>query len=184
MTNDTVGCRAVSHACQIVEIGAYWHAGCRHARAELQVGATASKWVVLGYITYFASGLLESGSKVACWHRCCCLVLGRRRGGGSRTRAYPISARVPTASMSRDGQSPGCRGVEAVEPLSRRCRGLCRGLSRSVKADSMWVWRRGVEVCVEAVEVSRYVEALSRLSILLRPMRTRSSDIVQWQQNC
>ena len=56
------------------------------------------------------------------------------------------------------GQSPGCRGVEAVEPLSRRCRGLCRGLSRSVKADSMWGWRRGVEVGVEAVvsvEVSR-----------------------------
>ena len=105
-------------------------------------------------------------------HRCCCLVLGR--GGGSRTRAYPISARVPTASMSRDGQSPGCRGVEAVEPLSRRCRGLCRGLSRSVKADSMsmWVWRRGVEVCVEAVEVSRCrgsVEALHSVEAYAHP---------------
>jgi hypothetical protein len=84
-------------------------------------------------------------------HRCCCLVLGR--GGGSRTRAYPISARVPTASMSRDGQSPGCRGVEAVEPLSRRCRGLCRGLSRYLSR---------LTPCGCGVEVSRFVSRLSR----------------------
>ena len=85
-------------------------------------------------------------------------------------------------SIARQMQSPGCRGVEAVEPLSRRCRGLCRGLSRSVKADSMWGWRRGVEVGVEAVEAVE-VSRLSRLSILSRLMRTRSSvssDIVQW----
>jgi hypothetical protein len=70
---------------------------------------------------------------------------------GSRFDSF--KSRIPVKYVNPGfNQSPGCRGVEAVEPLSRRCRGLCRGLSRSVKADSMWVWCRGVEVCVEAVE--------------------------------
>ena len=70
-----------------------------------------------------------------------------------------------------------CRGVVEV------CVEVCQGLSRLTPCGS------GVEVCrglcqgcrgVGGVEVSR----LSRLSILSRPMRTRSSDIVQWQQDC
>ena len=69
---------------------------------------------------------------------------------------HPPSRRRVIHKKRGLGQSPGCRGVEAVEPLSRR--GLCRGLSRSVKADSTCDWCRGVEVCVEAVE------AVSRLS--------------------
>ena len=49
----------------IVEIGAHRHEGCRCARGELQIGGTASKWAVLGNVTYFVSELPESGSEVA-----------------------------------------------------------------------------------------------------------------------
>ena len=83
-------------------------------------------------------------------------------------------------------QSPGCRGVDAVE-RSSLCRGgvkvcveVCQGLSRLTPCGS------SVEVSRSASRLSRCVELsrLSRLSILSRPMCNCSSDIVQWQQNC
>ena len=60
------GCRAVRPTPLIVESGAHWPEGCRCVRGELEVGATASKWDVLGNVTCFYLDLPESGSEVAC----------------------------------------------------------------------------------------------------------------------
>ena len=49
----------------IVESGAHWHEGCRCNRGGLQVGGTASKWMVLGNVIYFVSELPEAGFEVA-----------------------------------------------------------------------------------------------------------------------
>ena len=41
------------------------HEGCRCGLGELQTGGTASKWAVLGNVTYFVSELPEAGFELA-----------------------------------------------------------------------------------------------------------------------